>query len=93
MSNTFTIRPSNDGKTKYTVVYNGKTIKFGAYGMSDYTKHRDDTKKERYIKRHSVRENFIDPTTKGFWAKNILWNKKTIKESIDDVKKKLNIIR
>lgn len=99
MSNTFIIKPSNDGKTKYTVIYNGKTIKFGAYGMNDFLIYNQkkgmdyaNERKRLYLKRHSKNENFNDPYSRAFWAVNILWNKKTLNESIDDVKKKLNII-
>lgn len=98
MSNTFTIRPSNDGKTKYTVVYNGKTIRFGAYSMNDYIiynqkKGRDyaDERKRLYLKRHSKNENFNDPYSRGFWSRWLLWGKPTLTESIDDVKKRLKI--
>jgi hypothetical protein len=30
---------------------NGKLIHFGAYGMEDYTKHKDPVRRERYLKR------------------------------------------
>ena len=29
-----------------------KTIQFGATGMSDYTKHKDSERKQRYLNRH-----------------------------------------
>ena len=29
--------------------------------------------------------------TSGFWATNLLWDKKTLTESIDDVNKRFNI--
>ena len=81
---------ANDKKHKYEVVIlNKKTnkenlIKFGAYGMSDYTQHKDDERKNLYDSRHNKNENWEDPLTAGFWAKWILWNKKTIKESLAD---------
>lgn len=81
---------ANDKKHKYQVVIlNNKTnkevnIKFGAYGMSDYTQHKDDERKDLYDSRHNKNENWKDPLTAGFWAKWILWNKKTIKESLAD---------
>jgi len=82
---------ANDKKHKYTVVIlNNKTkrettISFGAYGMSDYTQHKDDERKDLYDVRHVKNENWLDPLTAGFWAKWILWNKKTIKDSLADV--------
>ena len=52
-----TIKKSSNPKKKYMAVFtkNGKRVKtthFGAAGMSDYTKHKDKTRKQRYIKRH-----------------------------------------
>lgn len=69
---------------------NTKTTHFGANGMSDYTKHRDPERKQRYINRHSKRENWNDPTTAGALSLYILWNKPTLKASIADYKKRFN---
>ena len=88
---------SNDSKHKYEVTIlnkktnRKKTIKFGAFGMSDYTQHKDDKRKDLYDGRHSKNENWDDPLTAGFWAKWILWNKKTIKESLADVINRFNL--
>ena len=68
-----------------------KTIHFGAMGMSDYTVHRDDERKERYLKRHYKNENWNDFKTAGALWRWILWNKKTIKESIEDYKRRFNL--
>ena len=61
--------------------------------MSDYTKNKDDKRKQNYINRHRSRENWTKSgiKTAGFWAKHILWNKKTINESIKDVEKNYNV--
>ena len=71
------IQKSTRSGKKYMVKYNNRTIHFGSEGMSDYTKHKDPERKERYIKRHQKRENWNDPSTAGFWARWILWNKPT----------------
>ena len=68
-----------------------KTVHFGAAGMSDYTIHKDDDRKERYIKRHSVNENFNDVYSAGFYSRWILWNKKSIRSSIADTKQRFNL--
>ena len=70
---------------------NGKIIHFGAYGYADYTIHRDDERKERYIKRHERREDWDNPETAGFWSYWLLWNKPTIQKSIVDVEYLFNI--
>jgi len=65
-----------------------KTTHFGARGMSDYTKHKDYQRMQRYNNRHKSRENWKDPTTAGALSKWILWNKPSLKASIDDYKRR-----
>jgi hypothetical protein len=72
-----------DGKTK--------TLHFGAKGMSDYTKHHDDKRKKNYLARHKPRENWNVPDTSGSLSRWILWNKKTIEDSIKDYKKRFKL--
>ncbi len=55
--------------------------------MSDYTKHKDETRKQRYIDRHRARET--NPETPGYWALNVLRNKPTIQTSMNWVKQDL----
>ncbi len=45
--------PATDGKHKYYIITDtGRKVSFGAKGYSDYTMHRDDDRKQRYINRH-----------------------------------------
>ena len=89
------ISKSNKPQKKFQAVIDGrKTVHFGQSGASDFTKHNDTERKQRYIDRHKKRENWQDPTTAGFWSKHLLWNKETIKDSIKDLDnryKSLNI--
>jgi hypothetical protein len=79
----------NDGKHKYQATFldlktnRQKTIKFGAYGYEDYTIHKDEKRKENYIKRHS-KDNLNDPIGKGTLSMFILWNKTNIEDSLKD---------
>ena len=86
---------ANDNKHKYIVTIDidgkEKNIKFGAYGMEDFTIHGDDGRKELYISRHKKNENWNDPLTAGFWSRWLLWNKPTIKASMIDIKKRFNL--
>lgn len=84
-------RPEKKLEAKFEVDGRSKTVHFGASGMSDYTKHHDDERKERYIKRHKENENFNDPTTAGSLSRWILWNKKSLDASISDYKKRFNL--
>ena len=68
-----------------------KITSFGATGYSDYTLNKNEDKKNNYINRHSVNENWQDLDTAGTWARFILWNEKTINKSIKDMEKRFNI--
>jgi len=91
------IKKSNIEGKKYTALFyddNNKKIKtthFGSSGMSDYTKHRDEDRKKRYLQRHRAREDWNDYKSAGSLSRYILWNKKTLKESIIDYKKRFNL--
>lgn len=87
---TIYLKKSSRQDKKYMVTIDNKTIYFGAAGMSDYTIHKDDKRKANYIARHKTRENWQDIMTAGFWSYWILWNKPSLKESIDDLNKKLH---
>ena len=81
-------------KYKVIVEKDGKkrTIQFGQKGASDYTKNGDKERRERYDKRHKKREDWSDPFTGGYWAKNLLWNQPTIRGSIRDIEKRFKNI-
>ena len=74
----------DDGKKK-------KTIHFGAKGYEDYTIHKDNERKYRYIDRHKKKEDWQDPFTAGFWALHALWNKPTLQGSLNDIKRNFDI--
>ena len=74
------------------VIDNNKTIHFGASGYADFTTQKDEKRKNNYICRNKKNENWSDPTTSGFYAKNILWNKSSIQASINDTNSKFKNI-
>ena len=83
------VKKSDKKDKKYDAVIDGKkTVSCGATGYSDFTKHKDEERKERYIARHKVNQDWKDHKTAGFYAKNILWNKPTIEASVKDTNKK-----
>ena len=69
----------------------GKIIHFGASGYSDYTIHKDNARKDKYIMRHIKNENWNDLNTPGCWSRFVLWNQTTIKKSIKDMENRFNI--
>lgn len=89
-------KKSTNTKKKYMAVfYEGskkvKTTHFGASGMSDYTKHRDEARKQRYIKRHRTNENWSNYMSAGALSRWILWNQKTLKASKADYKRRFKL--
>ena len=87
------IVPSNNKNKKYDAVIHKpdgktKTVSFGAKGYSDFTIHKDEQRKQRYLDRHRKNENWDDYTKPSFYATRILWNKSTLRDSIKDVNNK-----
>ncbi|EKX50060.1 hypothetical protein GUITHDRAFT_67308 [Guillardia theta CCMP2712] len=70
-----------------------KTIHFGAIGYSDYTKHKDDSRKANYISRHQSSENWNVPDTAGSLSRWILWNHKSLNESYKSYLNKFNLTK
>ena len=74
-----------------------KTTHFGQRGASDYTKHGEKARMERYLERHgggtttSTKEDWKDPTTAGSLSRWILWNKPDLKASFNDYKRRFNL--
>ena len=64
---------------------------FGATGYSDYTKHKDAARKQRYIDRHRGKEDWRDPTTPGALSRFVLWNKPSLRSSVADFRKRFNL--
>ncbi len=79
---------------RYMVQINDKLIHFGSSQHSNFSIHRDEKRKQNYISRHKSNENWADIFSAGFWAKHLLWNKPTIRDSIKDIELrfKVNII-
>ena len=73
---------------KYDARIDGpKTVSLGQKMASDYTKHKDKYRKGRYIDRHKKNEDWTKYCAKaaGFYIKHVLWNRPTLKASIDDI--------
>ena len=83
--------PSDKPEKKYYIITkDNKRVYFGQASASDFTKHKNEERKNLYINRHKKNEDWgksgID--TAGFWSRWLLWNKTTIKESYQDIKRK-----
>ena len=88
------IKPSSKKEKKYDAVIDGsKTVSFGQAGASDFTKHKDKERKQRYINRHKgMNEQWDNPKTAGFWSRWLTWEKPTLKEAVDNINKKFKNI-
>lgn len=95
---------SQDGKNKYNVsIFSEdkrefillKNIKFGAAGYGDYTLGTTDKQKSDYIARHGAKEDWTKTGyfTAGFWSRWVLWNKRTIEDSIKDINKRFSDLK
>jgi hypothetical protein len=75
----------DDNKIKHT--------DFGAKGMSDFTIHKDEERKERFLNRfRKLIEKHKDDQTKPITLSTmVLWNKPTLKASWSDYKKHFNL--
>lgn len=86
--------PSDKPKKKFFIITNeGERIYFGAAGYEDYTTHKDEKRKLRYINRHKKNESkfWNNPNNASYWALKLLWNKTTIKDSYEEIKKELKL--
>jgi hypothetical protein len=91
--NTFYLEHSPLANKKLRInLPNGKHIDFGAKGYEDFTTHGDEKRRQRYLARHRKREDWNDLNTAGFWSRWLLWNKPTIRASIQDLEDNFNII-
>lgn len=88
-----TISRANDKKKKYVATIDNKNVKFGAFGMEDYTIHKDKERKKRYIIRHKNNEDWTKSgiRTAGFWSRWLLWNKPSLEASARNIEKKFRV--
>lgn len=90
------IKPSTSKGKKYMAIFYDKdkrvkTTHFGSAGMSDFTKHGNEERKQRYLDRHKKNENWNDKFSAGSLSRYILWNKKTLSASIADYKSRFGL--
>lgn len=88
----YTLSHSKRKDKKFVIITpDGKHINFGQRGFEDYTTHHDFNRMRRYEDRHRKREDWIHPTSPGFFSKWILWNKPSLINSIRDTERRFGI--
>lgn len=93
------VKLGKDDKKKFKAVFkNRKTgrergVKFGSNipFLEDYTIHKDDKRKDNFLKRFSktIQKQKNNPLSPMFWSLNLLWNKPSYSASLKDTKDKL----
>ena len=81
---------ANDGVHKYIAVFSdGKRVKFGAYGYTDFIlSGGDKERRERYRARHKKDLETNNPQAPGYLSYYILWNKPSLRASMQDYNKR-----
>ena len=72
-----TLKRAANGIHKFMAIFpDGKVVRFGRKGFSDYTLHKDPERMKRYLTRHRRRENWTrsGAKTAGFWSRWFLWS-------------------
>ena len=70
----------------------GATVHFGLNGSSTYLDHKDDKKRDAYLARHEVHENWNDPKTAGSLSRWLLWGDSTsLQTNLKIFKKKFGL--
>ena len=88
----YTLTKSNrKGKRFQVYKYGEPPVHFGSDTNNTYIDHNDTTTKNAWIARHGANSDFTNPSTASFWAYWLLWNRRTLKASIRDIKRKFNI--
>lgn len=85
------ILKSNRLGKRFMVEIKGKLIHFGSDVGSTYIDHKDKQKRENYIARHKVREDW-SKINAGSLSRFLLWGDSTsLDENIKQYKKKFNL--
>jgi len=89
-------KSDRDGKKMKAIFYDsdGKKIKtthFGQKNASDFTIHKNEERKKRYLDRHKNNENWNDYMSAGALSRFILWSEPTLSGSISSYKKRFNL--
>ena len=87
------IKPSTRKDKRYMAIFHdGKTIHFGLKGGQTYIDHHDKKKRDAYIARHQVNEDWTTPYNAGSLSKFLLWGDSTdLNTNIQKFKSKFNI--
>ena len=95
----FLLRASHLKNKRYDGIFLGSNpteksivVPFGSPVHQNYLFHKDEKRRERYLKRHAVNEDWNNPFTAGALSRWILWGPTTdINKNIELFKSKFNL--
>lgn len=90
------VEPSDKKDKKFYATFDlgnkTKKVHFGQKGSSTYLDHKDTKKRDAYLARHKVNENWSDPLTAGSLSKHLLWgNSTSLEQNIKSFKKRFHL--
>lgn len=94
---TWRLRRGGRGNAKYTAVGYGPdgrevmVVSFGDRRYSDYTRHKDSARMQRYLARHRAREHWEDLSTAGAWSRWLLWSRLEMNDAIGAMEQRFGI--
>jgi hypothetical protein len=87
-------KPGKKMMARFEIDGRENTTHFGDATMKDYTSHPKpirEARKAAYLSRHKANENWDDPTSAGALSRWVLWNKPSIRASIEDYRRRFNL--
>jgi hypothetical protein len=87
------IKPSTRKDKRFMAIFDDKNkVHFGLKDGETYIDHHDKKKREDYIKRHQVNEDWSNPYSAGALSRYLLWGKSTdLNTNINKFKSMYNI--
>lgn len=83
------VKSNRKGK-RFMVEINGEVIHFGSKVGSTYIDHKDKQKRQNYLARHKVREDW-SKINAGSLSRYLLWSGTSLKQNIKDYEKRFNL--
>jgi hypothetical protein len=82
---------SNQKTKRFMAIINGKKYHFGLKNGRTYIDHHDKIKRQNYIKRHKVNENW-DAINAGSLSRYLLWGDSiSLEKNVKDYIKRFNL--
>ncbi len=89
MKKYYPYKSDKQDKKYYIITNTNKKIYFGQTGAEDFTTHKDEERKQRYISRHKKNDDWTKSgiDTPGFWTYHYLWSYPTKTHVYENIKK------